>query len=219
MSFTCTRPLLFSALRSASGRVRASACQVLSSLMVVPLFSRGGKYASGQAAASLALATLSSGVTAAACEGGNDEDIFSRVKKMVGGEEGLDFNGQIDALAKQLGSMAAEAVETGVPTQLSYGFVCGYCSGYALKKVGKIAAVMTGLGFMTLQTLNYSGYIKVDHEKLKKDVEGLMDLNEDGQVDEKDLAVASDKIVEIMSFGLPSGCGFAAGFFGGLRSG
>ena len=36
------------------------------------------------------------------------------------------------------------AYDTGIPSQLSYGFVCGYCSGYALKVVGKGAAVVFG---------------------------------------------------------------------------
>jgi uncharacterized membrane protein (Fun14 family) len=36
------------------------------------------------------------------------------------------------------------AYDTGIPSQLSYGFVCGYCSGYALKAVGKGAAVVFG---------------------------------------------------------------------------
>ena len=58
----------------------------------------------------------------------------------------------------------AEAVETGVPTQLSYGFVSGFCSGFALKKVGKVVGVVLGVGFMGLQTLSYSGYVDVDHD-------------------------------------------------------
>ena len=36
------------------------------------------------------------------------------------------------------------AVDTGIPTQLSYGFICGYCSGLALKKAGRAAAVVFG---------------------------------------------------------------------------
>jgi uncharacterized membrane protein (Fun14 family) len=36
------------------------------------------------------------------------------------------------------------AVDSGVPTQLSYGFISGYCSGFALKKVGKVTAAVFG---------------------------------------------------------------------------
>ena len=36
------------------------------------------------------------------------------------------------------------AIDSGIPTQLSYGFIMGYCSGMALKKVGKLAATVAG---------------------------------------------------------------------------
>lgn len=36
------------------------------------------------------------------------------------------------------------ALDSGVPTHLSYGFVSGYCSGMALKKVGKAVSVVLG---------------------------------------------------------------------------
>jgi hypothetical protein len=36
------------------------------------------------------------------------------------------------------------AVDSGIPTQLSYGFISGYCSGIALKKIGRGAAVVFG---------------------------------------------------------------------------
>ena len=36
------------------------------------------------------------------------------------------------------------AYDTGIPSQLSYGFVCGYCSGYALKVIGRGTAVVFG---------------------------------------------------------------------------
>jgi hypothetical protein len=52
-----------------------------------------------------------------------------------------DFGNQIASVA---GEKVQEAVDSGVPTQLSYGFVCGYCSGYALKKAGKVAAIVFG---------------------------------------------------------------------------
>ena len=124
----------------------------------------------------------------------------------------------------------------------------GFCSGYALKKVGKIAATIagkcdawifwktvpswlkqlsqlaqsilhTGLGFVTLQTLQYAGYVNVDHNVIKKDVESLLDLNEDGKVDHEDRKIATDKVMEVLQIGMPSGGGFVVGFVGGLRSG
>ena len=50
-------------------------------------------------------------------------------------------------------------------------------------------------------------------------MENILDLNKDGIVDDKDRKVATDKMMEILQTGLPSGGGFAIGFVGGLRSG
>jgi FUN14 domain-containing protein 1 len=146
---------------------------------------------------------------------GKDNDTW--IKKDSDGK--MDWNATADAMAQTLGAQIGAGIETGIPTQLSYGFVCGYCSGYALKKVGKAAAVVLGLGFITLQTLQYSGYIQVDHSKMKKDVEGWMDFNDDGQINAEDGKVGMNQLWKVLEFNMPAGGGFAAGFVGGIRSG
>mmetsp|Transcript_14310 Transcript_14310/g.28879 ORF Transcript_14310/g.28879 Transcript_14310/m.28879 type:complete len:227 (-) Transcript_14310:473-1153(-) len=180
-----------------------------------------------QAILSVVIGTFSSGAAAVAlCDDGKgdggEDDIMKKLKSMIpssDGDGGFDVNSMVDKVATEVGSKVAEAIETGVPTQLSYGFMSGFCSGYALKKVGKAAAVVLGVGFMALQTLSYSGYVDVDHGKLKKDIEGMMDLNKDGKVDKDDLDKASENILEVLQFGLPAGAGFGAGFVFGLKQG
>eukprot|EP00560_Eucampia_antarctica_P008396 CAMPEP_0197825954 /NCGR_PEP_ID=MMETSP1437-20131217/2979_1 /TAXON_ID=49252 ORGANISM="Eucampia antarctica, Strain CCMP1452" /NCGR_SAMPLE_ID=MMETSP1437 /ASSEMBLY_ACC=CAM_ASM_001096 /LENGTH=122 /DNA_ID=CAMNT_0043426183 /DNA_START=393 /DNA_END=761 /DNA_ORIENTATION=+ len=122
-------------------------------------------------------------------------------------------------MAREMGAKIQGAVDSGIPTQLSYGFVCGYCSGFALKKVGKVGAVVFGLGFMSLQSLSYAGYIKVDHDRIKNHVETILDLNNDGKVDKEDADQAMGKVMEVLNYNLPAGGGFGAGFIGGIRSG
>ena len=78
---------------------------------------------------------------------------------------------------------------------------------------------ISGLGFMTLQTLSYSGYIVIDHDRMKREVESWMDLNDDGKVDSNDTAIAYKKILSVLQYNMPAGGGFAAGFVGGIRSG
>jgi uncharacterized membrane protein (Fun14 family) len=131
----------------------------------------------------------------------------------------VDWEATQDAVATTIGQKIQTAVDTGIPTQLSYGFVCGYCSGYALKKIGRIGAIVGGLGFMTLQTLSYSGYITIDHDRMKKEVENWMDLNKDGKVDADDSKLAINKVLRVLEYNMPGGGGFAAGFIGGIRSG
>jgi uncharacterized membrane protein (Fun14 family) len=72
---------------------------------------------------------------------------------------------------------------------------------------------------MTLQALSYSGYVQVDHVKIQEHVRTALDLNDDGTIDGKDRAMATDKLMQVLQFNLPAGSGFTAGFVGGLRSG
>mmetsp|Transcript_7172 Transcript_7172/g.8215 ORF Transcript_7172/g.8215 Transcript_7172/m.8215 type:complete len:103 (-) Transcript_7172:2473-2781(-) len=53
--------------------------------------------------------------------------------------------------------------------KISFGSIMGYCSGFALKKVGKAAAVVLGCGFIAVQTCVSYGYLEVDWEKVKDD--------------------------------------------------
>jgi uncharacterized membrane protein (Fun14 family) len=164
------------------------------------------------------MTTISSG-TMTLCEGRNnnenDKNILEQIKNMANDIDSIN----IDTIGQILGSQAQEAINSGIPTQISYGFLCGYSSGYALKKVGKVASGVFGLGFMTLQSLAYAGYIQVNHSALKEDVEKVFDFNKDGVVDDKDGKLAYDQIMEVLQFNMMGGSGFAAGFMGGFKSG
>jgi uncharacterized membrane protein (Fun14 family) len=174
--------------------------------------------ATRQVALSLMLSAGAVGTSTAACEGSED-DIVTRIKKMAGGEEPFDINSLTDQVARTTGSKIQAAVESGVPTQLSYGFIMGFSSGYALKKAGKIACGVMGTGFLILQALSYTGYVKVDHSKIEDSVKDFLDVNDDGKIDAEDRDEILEKVMEIAQFGMPSGGGFVAGFTGGVKSG
>mmetsp|Transcript_1657 Transcript_1657/g.2021 ORF Transcript_1657/g.2021 Transcript_1657/m.2021 type:complete len:194 (+) Transcript_1657:92-673(+) len=165
------------------------------------------------------MTTVSSFGTATAsvalCEGKDDDqnNILEKIKAAA--TTAIDF----DAVGQILGSKTQNIIDSGVPTQISYGFVCGFSSGYAMKKIGKVASVVFGLGFVTLQSLSYAGYINVDHKALQKDVENAFDLNNDGKVDDQDANIVYNKVMEVLQFNMTGGSGFAAGFVGGVRSG
>ncbi|CAB9500298.1 FUN14 domain-containing protein 2 [Seminavis robusta] len=179
----------------------------------------------GLTALAFSLVSSSAGI-AALCEG-KDKGFFESIaqKDKDGNTDWMKSVTQVadsdfwDKVAKASGEKIQGAYDTGIPSQLSYGFVCGYCSGYALKTIGRGAAVVFGLGFMSLQTLSYYGYIEVDHAKLQKDFEKTMDLNKDGKVDQADAQLAMDKIMSVLQYSLPAGGGFGGGFVAGVRSG
>jgi len=78
---------------------------------------------------------------------------------------------------------------------------------------------MIGLGFAIMQTLSYNGYITVDFDQMSNDFQKAMDWNQDGNVDELDVQELSQKIYKAMSFNVPAGSGFGAGFVLGVRNG
>lgn len=61
--------------------------------------------------------------------------------------------------------------EYSVATQLLIGGVTGWCTGFIFQKVGKLAATAVGGGFFLLQLANHTGYIKVDWQRVEKDVQ------------------------------------------------
>jgi uncharacterized membrane protein (Fun14 family) len=60
-------------------------------------------------------------------------------------------------------------------SQLGFGSVMGYCSGLAMKKIGKAVAFAVGIGFIAVQTAVSGGYIDVDWGKVKDDSLGKLD--------------------------------------------
>jgi uncharacterized membrane protein (Fun14 family) len=59
--------------------------------------------------------------------------------------------------------------------QLTVGSITGFCSGYALKKIGKAAAVIVGCGFIALQTCVTFGYLNVDWARISEDTQKKLD--------------------------------------------
>lgn len=94
--------------------------------------------------------------------------------------------------------------ETVIPL-VNQGFVggtLGFATGYALRTVGRAAAVGVGSAFVMLQGLSYTGYVKVDWRKLERDTLG-------GQPRTAEAAV--NEIIESIAFNAPAGAAYTAG--------
>jgi uncharacterized membrane protein (Fun14 family) len=61
-------------------------------------------------------------------------------------------------------------------SKLSFGMFAGYTSGYATKKIGKVAAVLVGVGFIFLQSLASAGYIEIDWLKVQDTAVKKLDI-------------------------------------------
>uniref|UniRef100_A0A7S0F743 EF-hand domain-containing protein n=1 Tax=Craspedostauros australis TaxID=1486917 RepID=A0A7S0F743_9STRA len=120
---------------------------------------------------------------------------------------------------------AKDAVEAAIDkvkpliAKVSFGGVMGFCSGYAMKKVGKAVAVTIGLGFFGLQSAAYLGYIDVNWNKIVSDAVKPLDATGDGKVDAEDVKVYWKKLKSLLVNGLPNAGGFSVGFLYGVKQG
>lgn len=103
---------------------------------------------------------------------------------------------------------------------LSFGSAMGFCSGMALKKIGKAIAVVIGTGFVALQLAVSAGYIEgVNYTKIRDDCAKTLDINKDGKINEADAKEWWEVFKKIMVNKLPSAGGFGLGFLYGVKCG
>jgi len=110
-----------------------------------------------------------------------------------------------------------------------------------LKKVGKTAAFVFGIGFLSLQAVRFaqtqqllqqtpssqhtsSNIIAtpaplVDWAMAEAEMIKLLDADKDGKISLNDIHTLSSRLVSSLSLGLPSSGAFAAAFFLGIRWG
>eukprot|EP00934_Nitzschia_sp_Nitz4_P003414 Nitzschia sp. Nitz4//scaffold18_size181773//47015//47659//NITZ4_001904-RA/size181773-snap-gene-0.258-mRNA-1//1//CDS//3329539978//3404//frame0 len=104
--------------------------------------------------------------------------------------------------------------------KLSFGSVMGYCSGMALKKVGKAVAFVVGLGFVGLQAAATAGYLELNWKKIGNDaIVKPLDTSGDGKLGFDDVKEWWKKLRYMLTYKLPDAAGFSVGFLYGVRYG
>lgn len=106
-----------------------------------------------------------------------------------------------------------------VLNNLTFGAFMGYCSGVAMKKVGKALAVVIGVGFIGLQSAVAAGFIQVDWEKVRVSIVMKMDSTGDGILNVDDAKAWWKKVKNILTNKVPAAGGFSLGFLYGVRNG
>ena len=99
-------------------------------------------------------------------------------------------------------------VLTPLLTQLGVGGIAGLCVGYALKKIGKLVAIILGIAFIGLELLAYYGIININYTALSDWANGVI-----GQV-----GIAEGVLTTIIG-NLPFAASFLGGFALGLKIG
>ncbi|EKX45498.1 hypothetical protein GUITHDRAFT_163302 [Guillardia theta CCMP2712] len=103
-----------------------------------------------------------------------------------------------------------------IMSQLTIGTTMGFASGYALRTIGKMAAVLVGCSFMLLQGAAYKGWVHINWNAATKDLHSVLDQDGDGDFDMDDMKILFTRFVEVATYNLPSGTGFTAGLLLGL---
>jgi uncharacterized membrane protein (Fun14 family) len=72
-------------------------------------------------------------------------------------------------MADKIPDQVSEFLKANAPAmeQVGFGSVMGYCSGMAFRRVGRVAGVVLGIGFMGAQAAAASGYVDIDWNKIK----------------------------------------------------
>jgi len=97
---------------------------------------------------------------------------------------------------------------TPIVYQLGIGGALGFFAGYALKKLTKLVAAVTGLMALLLIYLGYEGVITINYEKLTEKIHSLIGI----------VSQAPNMITPVIS-SLPFAGSFLAGIALGLKFG
>ncbi|KAM7045163.1 FUN14 domain-containing protein 2 [Molossus nigricans] len=107
-----------------------------------------------------------------------------------------------------------------VATQLLIGGVTGWCTGFIFQKVGKLAATAVGGGFFLLQIANHTGYIKVDWQRVEKDMKKAKEqlkIRKSNHISTEMKSKAEEMVSFVKKNVLVTG-GFFGGFLLGMAS-
>ncbi|KAL1496801.1 hypothetical protein AB1Y20_014387 [Prymnesium parvum] len=104
---------------------------------------------------------------------------------------------------------------------VTFGSMMGFCSGYALKKVGRASAATIGVIFMGMTMAEKAGYVAVNWDNVERDVMRKLDRDSNGKVDVHDARRAFHRFTTYMTEtnSAVTASTFAAGLLYGLRRG
>jgi len=95
--------------------------------------------------------------------------------------------------------------------QITFGGLAGFFAGYALKKIGRLAALVLGLFFIGLQLLAYYGYVQIDWTRIQSSVNPLLQ--------EEQIRSLWQRLIAVLTYNAPFAGGFVAGMVLGLKKG
>lgn len=104
-------------------------------------------------------------------------------------------------------------VETLAPIlgQLTFGALAGFAAGYALKKIGKVAAIALGIFFIAIQLLAYYGLVEINWLQIQEGIDPLLRP--------ESLQALWQELADLLTLNLPFAGAFIPGLLLGLQRG
>lgn len=95
--------------------------------------------------------------------------------------------------------------------QLSFGGIAGFVVGYALKKIGKMVAIMLGILFIILQVLAYYGFVSINWVEVQNRVNPMLES--------PSLSALWQGLINVLTYNFVAAAAFIPGLVLGLRRG
>ncbi|MEW6709959.1 MAG: FUN14 domain-containing protein [Candidatus Riflebacteria bacterium] len=108
------------------------------------------------------------------------------------------------------GSAALDAIPPEVKfamVTLGSGGIAGWAVGFTLKKVAKLAALVVGVAFISIQYRAYKQYITIDWDKIRQSVPN------------ESIERSYAEMMSVLTYNLPFAGAFIVGFWLGFRKG
>ncbi|KAI9487601.1 MAG: FUN14 family-domain-containing protein [Benjaminiella poitrasii] len=103
--------------------------------------------------------------------------------------------------------------------ELTFGTFLGICTGFLIKKVGKIFAAFVGTGFVFLQYLSQQGYVTIHWDRLEGGYTNSLDVDKNGKVTRRDIQSKWQTFINFLTNNIQFKSSFLIGFYTGIRYG
>lgn len=90
---------------------------------------------------------------------------------------------------------------------LGSGGIAGWAVGFTLKKMAKLAALVVGVAFISIQYLAYNQYITIDWDRIRQSVPN------------ESIERSYTGLMSVLTYNLPFAGSFIVGFWLGFRKG
>ena len=121
-------------------------------------------------------------------------------------EPGSDNNIQLDTT--EVNSFISNSFFVKIIAMLGFGGLCGFVTGFALKKVARIFAVILGVIFIVIQFFAFKGWISVDWDQIAKSTDLFTG---------EGASRVMKSLLNVLTTNLPFGSSFLVGLFMGVK--